>query len=240
MITFDVIASSSEGCSYLVSGGGASRPLLIDAGVNIPTLRKKLPCLITELAGSVISHSHQDHCRAAKALTMLGVNIYASEHTLSVIDCCRPYRAVELIEGKTQFVDTWQVRPFEAVHDCEGTFGFIVCSPDQQSSLLYLTDSCYTKYRFKNLTHIAVECNHSEEIIRENTLEGAINMSRFARTSKTHMSLERLIEMLKSNDLSKVQVIYLLHLSDTNSDEIKFKNEVEAATGIPTVIAKKR
>jgi len=32
--------------------------------------------------------------------------------------------------------------------------------------VLYLTDTAYCKYRFRGLTHIMVECNHSWDILR--------------------------------------------------------------------------
>ena len=44
-------------------------------------------------------------------------------------------------------------------------------------------------------------------------------------------------ELLKANDLSKVQQIWLLHLSDGNSDEKRFKREIQELTGKPTFIA---
>jgi hypothetical protein len=42
---------------------------------------------------------------------------------------------------------------------------------------------------------------------------------------------------LKANDLSKVQEIWLLHLSEQNSCEKRFKEEVQKITGKPTYIA---
>lgn len=53
------------------------------------------------------------------------------------------------------------------------------------------------------------------------------------------MSLETCIDTLKANDLSFVQNIVLLHLSNNNSDANNFKNSVEGATGIPTIVADK-
>jgi len=132
----------------------------------------------------------------------------------------------------------WVIRAFEAVHDCEGTFGFVVDSPEHDR-LLYLTDSCYSKVRFPGLSRIAVECNHSMELMKANTIGGKIDRNRFSRTAHNHMSLERLLALLAANDLSKVERITLLHLSDANSDETEFKLAVERATGIPVDVAAK-
>jgi phosphoribosyl 1,2-cyclic phosphodiesterase len=51
------------------------------------------------------------------------------------------------------------------------------------------------------------------------------------RIIRSHMSLETLKDMLRANDLSKVEAIYLLHLSDGNSDAVRFKREVQELTG---------
>ena len=244
MIEFTPLASSSEGCAYLLSGGGASSPLLIDCGISFKALQRALDFKVSSLAGCLISHSHQDHCKAAKELLASGVQCYASKETwLSIFGNQRPHNTVALAEGGWWPIgnfsgDLWSVHSFEAKHDCEGTLGFVIDSP-QGDRLLYLTDSCYSKYTFPNLTHIAVECNHSMELMKQNVITGHIDRSRYSRTAKNHMSLERLLDMLKANDLSKVQKITLLHLSDANSDEVMFKEAVAKATGVPVEVAAK-
>jgi phosphoribosyl 1,2-cyclic phosphodiesterase len=58
------------------------------------------------------------------------------------------------------------------------------------------------------------------------------------RLLRSHFSLENVLEFLRANDLSKVEEIWLLHLSQSNSSEELFKKEVQAATGKPVFIAK--
>ena len=62
--------------------------------------------------------------------------------------------------------------------------------------------------------------------MEEGFKNGTIDINRVARTMKSHMSLENLIEFLKANDLSRVQEIHLLHLSDNNSSIPIIKREV--------------
>jgi phosphoribosyl 1,2-cyclic phosphodiesterase len=54
------------------------------------------------------------------------------------------------------------------------------------------------------------------------------------RLVNSHFSLENVLEFLKANDTNKLKEIYLMHLSDKNSDAELFKNEIEKLTGVIT------
>ncbi len=87
--------------------------------------------------------------------------------------------------------------------------------------------------RFANVTIMAVECNNIAELLSENILEGNIPAIVGKRIRRNHLSLENLIQMLKSNDLSNCRQIFLMHLSDGNSDERAMIEKIQEATGIP-------
>jgi phosphoribosyl 1,2-cyclic phosphodiesterase len=57
------------------------------------------------------------------------------------------------------------------------------------------------------------------------------------RLLKTHLSIDNAKDFLRANDLSRVQEIHLIHLSDGNSDEARFKREIQALTGKPVYVA---
>jgi len=236
MIDFRPLASSSSGCAYHLSGGGAAAPLLVECGIPFKQLQRALAFKVSELAGCLVSHAHGDHSMCAMELRGRGVEVRASLETWDALGLKSNDCAHFLHPRSESQVGDWRVLPFEAVHDCPGTLGFVIGAPSGER-LLYLTDSMYSPFRFDGLTHLAVECNYSSEIIRERTREGTVHRERYARTVRTHMSIERLEEMLKANDLSKVERIWLLHLSDANSDENEFKSRIERLTGIPTTIA---
>ncbi len=233
MLVFTPLASSSAGCCYKVSGGGASAPLLIEAGIMFRQIQVGTNFQTLNLAGCVISHHHGDHARSAKDLLFRGVPTYASSESWEKIGGAggRTLKPKEITK-----VGDWDVLPFEVVHDAPGTLGFVIGSPDG-SRLLYLTDTAYSPYRYEGLTHIAIEANFSEQALKDNAFGGSIDPSRMKRTYQTHMSLERLVKMLDSNDLSRVEEIHLLHLSDKNSDEAAFKAAVQEATGVPVYVA---
>lgn len=230
------IASSSDGCAYLLEFREGKR-LLLDCGVQFKKIQKALNFKVSDLAGCLLSHAHGDHSKSVKDLLRIGVNIYASSETIKTLGT-RTWN-MKAVESTVPFdCGPYKVTPFDAVHDCIGTLGFVIQS--QTDRVLYLTDTAYCKHRFDGLTHIYIECNHSLEIIRKNTESGDIQGNRFRRTISTHMSLERLIDMLNANDLSQVQEIHLLHLSDMNSDSAAFKEAVQRATGCPVYVAAER
>ena len=103
--------------------------------------------------------------------------------------------------------------------------------------LLFITDSFYCRYRFAGLTRIMIECNHSYEILNRNVESGALPQAMEKRLMQSHFSLERVKEFLQANDLSRLQEIHLLHLSDGNSDAVQFKREIQQLAGKPVYIA---
>lgn len=235
MIDFRPIASSSAGNAYILSWGG-EEPLLLDAGVSFDAIQQATRFRVASLAGCLITHAHGDHCRAVQKLLTRGVDCFATSATWRQIGKFGIGHRAHDIDPMVDFqIGNWQIKPFIAVHDAEGTVGFMVARGDKRC--LYLTDSCYSPYRFDGLTHIFVEANHSAEIMLERVAAGGFNTDRYKRSTMSHMSIERLIEMLKSNDLSKAEEIHLLHLSDGNSDEAKFRQMVQEETGVPTFVA---
>lgn len=232
---FQPLASSSAGCCYVLRSGDL-RPLLLDCGLRGSVLEAATGFTLSRFAGCLLSHAHGDHAAGINHVQRRAVDVYASQQTFAALKNAVAHRSKVVAAGDQLAVAGWQVKAFEVVHDQPGTLGFVI--DDQLGHrALYLTDSAYSPYRFAGLTHIFIECNWSEELMRGNHLSGAVHSSRFKRTVRTHMSLERLIEMLKANDLSKAQEIHLLHLSNENSDEEAFVRAVSRETGIPTYAA---
>lgn len=76
-----------------------------------------------------------------------------------------------------------------------------------------------------------MEANYDPETMEQNVKEGRIHAARAKRTIGSHMSIETVIKTLESFDLSRLQQVYLLHLSNDNSQAADFKRRVQALTG---------
>jgi len=95
------------------------------------------------------------------------------------------------------------------------------------------------RYKFKDLNNIIIEANYCKNIVRRRLLEKGIHEAVRDRVIESHMSIDTCIELLKANDLTAVNNIVLIHLSDGNSNEIEFKQRVENATGKNVHVANK-
>jgi Metal-dependent hydrolases of the beta-lactamase superfamily I len=233
MIRFRSLASSSAGNCYHVTDG--TTELLIEAGLRFADIRKALEFRISRLSGILITHEHMDHSRAAADLARAGVDIYASAGTIAARGLTG--HRVKPIEAKKQFtVGTWTIMPFDVEHDAEQPLGFLLANQAGEK-LVFITDSYYCRYTFSGLTHIAVECNYSLRILDENIAAGRVHPAMRKRLLRSHFSLENVLEFLRANDMSKVEEIHLLHLSDQNSDEKLFKRRVQEVTGKPVYVA---
>ena len=101
----------------------------------------------------------------------------------------------------------------------------------QCGNIMFLTDSYVCEYKFRNLNHVLIECNYSDNTLYKAIKDGRTLPSQRERLLTSHMELETCKEYLKSSDLSQVMNIILLHLSKDNGDEPLFVSEIERATG---------
>lgn len=237
MITLTSLASSSAGCCYRLSCRGNTSPLLLDAGLSFKKIQEGLGFGTSTLAGCLLTHAHGDHAKGVDGLLKNGVTVYATAGTMEELsEFARGHHRIREVRPYRPFnAGGWVVQAFDAVHDAGGAVGYLIGILGKR--ILFLTDSAYSKNRFKDLTHIFIECNHSNALLKKNSLSGELLGMQYDRITRNHMSLERLLDMLEKNDLSKVENITLLHLSRGNSDAEAFRQSVQRATGIPTSIA---
>lgn len=128
------------------------------------------------------------------------------------------------------------ILPFEAVHDVKEPVSYFIKTNDDKESLVFVTDTAYMKYKIPACDVLMIECNYVKSVLDEKDKQGEINVSLRNRIVKNHMSLETLVEALKSADLSRTKKIYVLHLSDGNSNEEMIKRQIQEVTGIEVVI----
>ncbi len=233
MLEFRAHYSGSGGNFYTLHDGTAH--LGLDPGVPYKKLQSAvwgMGLKVTDFDGFLLSHSHQDHCMSAAPLLRAAQNCYASRETWAALKI-NHHRARLMWAGMG--IGPWRVRSFETDHDAPGCLGFLIEGPSRETCV-YLCDAPYSRHTFPPCEIYALECNFSQEIIRENVMAGSISTDRFKRTTSSHMSVERLVDLLRANDLSQTRAVYLMHLSAMNSSAEDFRDQVRRATGVATYV----
>lgn len=223
-----VLASGSTGNAYTVSDGVTT--LLLDAGIPLKQIQIGTGFKVRQIAGAFVTHEHQDHSKAMKDLARLGVDVFASKGTIEACGLSghRFHPVQSLVELE---IGTFRILPFDVEHDAAEPLGFLCTSKATSEKLLYFTDTYFIRYRFRGLTHIMAECNYTDEGVNSSIVEGRMPLAAVPRLVRSHMSLEHLLGMLDANDMSTVQQIYLLHLSERNSEAEHMKEAVQQHTG---------
>lgn len=237
MIDIKCLASGSAGNSYAVDDGESV--LLLEAGIQKNKILSGYANRLARVAGCLVTHEHTDHAKAAVQLTDCGIDVYASQGTLDAIrptPTLRSYRFHTLRARKQAQIGSWIVLPWQAQHDAAEPLGFLLYSRHTKERLLFATDTYYIPSRFPQLDYIMVECNYDVSILLRNIAEGVTPESLKPRLLQSHFSLDNVRAFLSANDLSRVQHIYLLHVSDGNGDREAFGRDIKALTGIPVTV----
>jgi phosphoribosyl 1,2-cyclic phosphodiesterase len=200
-------------------------------------IKKAIDFKLNKIVGCLISHRHNDHARSAKDCVEAGIYTLALQDVFDAKDIdARDSRARAIEFGKGYILGGFKVVPFPAVHDVECA-GFIINHADC-GRIMFLTDSCRCDYTFAGLNHVLIECNYHTKKLIDNINAGIVFASQRERLTVTHMELSTCKEYLGDSDLSEVQNIVLLHLSNDNSDETLFVSEIQKLTGKPVYAAR--
>lgn len=229
-----VINSNSAGNAYILEND--QEALLIECGVNFDKIKLALNFNLKKVVGCLLTHEHGDHAKCIDHVMAAGINVYATEGTHRAAKTFNSHRAVITFSGDQFKLGGFQVKPFKVEHDVAEPVGFLIMH-EECGKVLFLTDSYYCEWIFPGLNQIIIEANYCNNILKQRVNDGLNPKFLGDRVITSHMSLETCKGMLAKHDLSQVNNIVLIHLSDGNSDEKRFKYEVEQQTGKQVHIA---
>jgi len=229
------IASSSSGNAYLISDGVTI--LLVEAGTKIEKIQEKID--LTSVKACLITHEHGDHAGYSKQIAKW-MPIYSSKGTFDCLDFgVYNYQKSILKAGKEESIGTFKVIAFKTQHDAKEPFGYLLKSVITNETLIFATDTYYIRNTFDALDYIMIECNYDESILKRRYENGDVSKLQYKRLYNSHMSLESCIKFIKANDMGKIKEIYLMHLSDKNSNEQMFKRAIQEITGAMVIVCQK-
>ena len=227
-----IIASSSKGNCYALRCDDSV--LLLEAGVPIARLRKKLTAGLSRCVACLVTHEHNDHAGYAKQYMEAGIPVCASLGTCSAIGVGRPitkshrwsYRCHDLR------MQDWKVSIFSVRHDAADPLGFLIDAPDG-TRLVFAIDSFMLPYKFPGVNVWMLECNYDLALLEANIAAGEVDSAQAKRILQSHMSVDHVAAFLQAQDLSKTRAVYLLHGSDRNLNKQDAVDKIRGVVGVP-------
>lgn len=221
-----ILGSNSSGNSYILENDNEA--LLIEAGIDIRLVKKELKFNLRKVAGAIISHRHGDHAKYVKSFVDCGIQTLALEDVFASHKADSPF-VYPITPNKSYKIGNFIVTPFMVSHDVP-CVGWLV-KHTEICKLLFVTDTMKLDYVFDGLTQIMIETNYSDEIIDRRLEREEITFQMYKRIIQSHMSLGTAQAILRNHDLSQVDNIILIHLSNGSSNENQFVDTIKKATG---------
>ena len=229
----NVLGSDSNGNCYVLQTD--KEALIIEAGVRFSEVKKILKWQLSKVVGAVITHEHNDHAKYIRDFVSNGITVLALPSVFKAkgIDSLSFRKEIEPMHG--YIVGGFKVFAMPVCHDVP-CVGFIIEHEDM-GRMLFVTDTMMLEYRVPGLNHILLEANYAEDILDTKIEAGSVPLSMKPRLIHSHMEIETTKGILRANDLSGVNEIVLIHLSNGNSDERRFVREVQETSGKPVYAA---
>ncbi|AMQ00963.1 MBL fold metallo-hydrolase [Pedobacter cryoconitis] len=229
-----VVSSGSIGNAYIVHNDDEA--LLIECGVKFGDIKQSLNFNLKKVVGCLVSHSHQDHCKGVREAVNAGINVHCLPETAETFGF-KSHRLKAIEEKKIFTIGNFKIMAFPLQHDVP-CLGFMIDHKDT-GTFVFITDTYYCEYSFPGLHNVIIEANYCQTILDAKLAAGATPEFLRNRVLKSHMSLATCKEFLKANDLTKVNNILLIHLSDSNSNAEQFKKEIKEQTAKTVNVASK-
>ena len=174
MLNFKSLGSGSTGNATViqVSGEGSPTHLLVDCGLGIRELDKRLGAagmLAEQIDAIFITHEHADHIGCAQRLALRErIPVYMSEGTYAAIRQPDFGGLLRLVaDGQEVAVRGLQLRPFTVPHDAREPLQ-LTCT-DGDVRLGVLTDlghvSAHVQQELGHCATLLLECNHDEAML---------------------------------------------------------------------------
>ena len=228
----EVIASGSSGNCYKVSNEDTT--LLIECGIPYKKIQQALNFKTTDIDGVLVSHEHGDHAKACKDLIKAGVNLYMTKGTKEALKL--ESHRVKIFEQWSMYLNleigSFKIKPFKTIHDAKEPVGFVIYDSLEREELVFITDTQYSIYNFSP-NYFMIEVNYDKKTINDNP---GLNDELRERIKKNHMSLDTAINLLERSDLSRLKKIFVMHLSDRNSNAEFIKKSLQKLTGVAVEI----
>jgi phosphoribosyl 1,2-cyclic phosphodiesterase len=224
-VKFMSLASGSNGNCYYVGVGNES--LLVDAGIGIRTIKKRLAdagLSFGGLRGVLVTHEHSDHIRGIGSLGKRhALPIYGTGEVLKRLTASYYVSALgtgvchTVIKEETFEIGSFRVTAFEIPHDSVDNVGyFIECNGVRLMVATDVGDMTEAIGRFlRKASHVVIEANYDAAMLAGGSYPQMLKTRITGR--RGHMSNAETGEVLARFYHTDLQEIWLCHLSGENN-----------------------
>lgn len=226
------IRSGSFANCYII--GDNDENLIIEAGASINEIMEGIGFDLETVSGCLLTHEHGDHSKSVSKLMEKSIDVYSTKGTFEAMNI-KHHRAKTIETKKVYRIGNFRVKAYDVTHDAKEPVCFEIYHK-KTGKIVFITDTFYCRYLFQNVNHFLIEANYDERILLNKIYDNDMFFLK-KRVMNNHFSIDETVNYLNKSDISKVNTILLLHLSDSNSDAEMFKTIVQEATGKLTYIA---
>lgn len=123
------------------------------------------------------------------------------------------------------------VTPLEVPHNAQN-YAYII-DHNEFGRLVFCTDAVRFPYKIRNVNHLLIEANYSDDVLIEHLCNNDVIRS----ANEHHMEINDTVEAIRNNISPALNTVVLCHLSGGQSDEKMFRERIFGEFGINCYIA---
>ena len=217
MLSLKVLGSSSKGNCYILENNDTK--IMLDCGIDYKKILNNIE--IDKINGILITHCHQDHCKAIpKIKDYIKCKIYSNDETIEILPVLDTMKQ-NVEELKLFDIGSFSIMPFSIEHDVKN-YGYLIKDNISNHKLLYITDcGDIPNYQFKDIDTFLIESNYNENWIQN---KDELEIKEYRNLSgKGHLSIQQTTKFLQDNINYNTKYIILCHISTSayNYEEMK-------------------
>jgi phosphoribosyl 1,2-cyclic phosphodiesterase len=220
MVELCAIASGSNGNCYYI--GNSRDAVLVDAGISARTIltRMKNQNLdASRIKGIFITHEHSDHAMGARVLSRkLHVPVFVTSRTfVGMYPNHKPLGPRFFEPGREIKVGSFVIHPFLKNHDAAEPCSFRIEHDGLHVGVFTdIGTPCDNVRKHFEMCHaLFLETNYDDTMLREGSYPWSLKQR--ILSDHGHLSNDQAFELLKNHSGSKLEVVFLSHLSAENN-----------------------
>ena len=165
MATLKVVGSGSQqGNTYIIEAGGEH--LLLDLGCKWSDILEGLNYKISNTY-ALLTHRHSDHSKSIPNSIKSQIPVFSNQ------DVADKFQGVKALQPKKKYkIGSFVVMPLEVEHNAPN-FAYII-EHEEIGKLVFATDLTHFPYKIKNVNHLLIEANNSEDIIIDHLCDNSV------------------------------------------------------------------